>query len=265
MRRMHESRQGMLGPRHAPSEACSSVWISRLSGDCVMLRHVPACPGVRSSPTATRRRGCLESRDLVMGKKIASVNEILGEVNRTFGGADAAGRGAQPTILAPRSMRSPRSNARYSTCWANSAARRRPSVEARHAGGDAAFIQKKQPVQIDGGDLAGGTPGAARGSLPCFAPGRGVTFFETQTKLLQPAPDGYLAHRHPGLVTEPAFQLLQSQIRLRGNPGEQQLALLLVHRGLPPWSMHRSFHQPCLGVRRRSGVYSQRLGSQGAT
>jgi glucarate dehydratase len=30
-----------------------------------------------------------------MGKKDASVNEILGEVNRTFGGADAAGRGGQ--------------------------------------------------------------------------------------------------------------------------------------------------------------------------
>ncbi len=30
-----------------------------------------------------------------MGKKIASVNEILGDVSRTFGGADAAGRGGQ--------------------------------------------------------------------------------------------------------------------------------------------------------------------------
>src|SRR4029077_11027302 len=36
-----------------------------------------------------------QSRDLVIGQKIASVNEILGEVNRRFAGSDKDGRGKQ--------------------------------------------------------------------------------------------------------------------------------------------------------------------------
>ena len=95
-------------------------------------------------------------------------------------------------------------------------------------------------------------PGAPRGSLPCLAPGRGVTFFETQTKLLQPAPDGYLTHSYPGLMVEPVLQLRQGRIGFRGNPGQQQLPLSFVHRRLPTGSMHRSFHQPRPPVRCRN-------------
>src|SRR6476646_9621645 len=95
-------------------------------------------------------------------------------------------------------------------------------------------------------------PGAPRGSLPCLAPGRGVTFFETQTKLLQPAPDGYLTHSSPGLMVEPVLHLRQGQIGFRGNPGQQQLPLSFVHRRLPTGSMHRSFHQPRPPVRCRN-------------
>jgi hypothetical protein len=44
------------------------------------------------------------------------------------------------------------------------------------------------------------------------------SFLDRKENLL-PAPDGHLAHRRPGLLVEPALQLRQGQIRLRGNPG----------------------------------------------
>src|SRR5260370_22560926 len=62
----------------------------------VLLCDSAGHTGAGEVPGGERIQRVLEqSRDLVMGRKIASANEILGEVKRTFDGADAAGRGAQ--------------------------------------------------------------------------------------------------------------------------------------------------------------------------
>jgi glucarate dehydratase len=62
----------------------------------VLLTDSAGHTGAGEVPGGERIQRVLEqSYDLVIGQKTASVNEILGEVNRKFAGADAAGRGAQ--------------------------------------------------------------------------------------------------------------------------------------------------------------------------
>ena len=62
----------------------------------VLLTDSAGHLGAGEVPGGERIQRVLEqSGDLVIGQKIASVNEILGELNRKFASADDAGRGAQ--------------------------------------------------------------------------------------------------------------------------------------------------------------------------
>jgi len=103
MATLHEDSPVVTSMRVVPVAGYDSMLLN-LSGahapfftrNVVLLSDSAGHTGAGEVPGGERIQRVLEqSRDLVIGQKIASVNEILGEVNRRFAGSDKDGRGKQ--------------------------------------------------------------------------------------------------------------------------------------------------------------------------